>query len=144
MFVGAPCVGYLALVGTPPRTLGVEFDNTLGRAVLVAIAALLLVVGAQLLARVIRRAPDLVLDGEGASIFRWPRTLRIRWSEVRSIEPPEEVSLGFGGSWYRMHIETSTGPFVMRFKYGEVSGTSVFDAMVARWRDSSARDTPSA
>jgi hypothetical protein len=132
--IGGPVLAFLAISGTPLGFLGISFDNTLGRALIVANSVLLVTFGLHMARHVLRGDPDILLTGRGIDFYRFPRTRHVAWSEITGIELTE-TSYGLGTTVPNMRLQTASGARSVSVKVQDVSPEEVVAVTAQRWAD---------
>ena len=132
--VGGPFLAVLAIAGNPLHFLGISFDNTVGRALIVANSLFLMAFGLHMALHVLRGEPDILLTESGIAFYRFPRSRHVPWSEIRGIELTE-TSYGFGSSVPNMRLQTVRGTRSLSVKVQDRSPEEVVAATAQRWAE---------
>lgn len=132
--IGGPVLAVLAMSGTSLGFVGIDFDNTLGRAVILANSVLLMTFGIHMARHVLRGDPDILLTGKGIDFYRFPRSRHVPWSDITGIELTE-TSYGFGTTVPNMRLHTASGARSVPAKVRDLSPQELVAVTAQRWAD---------
>ena len=136
--IGGPVLAGFAMGGAPVELLGVSLDNSLGRMLLVINSILLVAAGLQLAVHVLRHRPDIALDDDGISFYRFPLSRHVAWSDIIGIEQ-HEISYGFGSRVPNMRIQTERRAVSLPVKVDNATPDVVVASTLERWHRATAR-----